>query len=159
MSFNSKKTVANLAAGVLTMAAYIIYALSKNAPAQGDVKAWAILMLIFIGIGVAVTIAVQIVFHIVLAVSVSAKEKDGKTAKRILDATTREDERDKAISQKSSAVGYGMAGIGVFAALITLAVGGAFVLALHLIVGACALGSLFEGGMSISYYERGMHND
>ncbi len=115
-------------------------------------------MLVFIGIGAAAVIAVQILFHIALAVHLTAKEKDEKTVKRVMGATMLEDERDKAVSRKSSAVGYGLAGLGFCAALVALAAGASVVLALHILFGASFLGSLLEGCASIYWYERGLQN-
>ena len=42
MTYNSKKSIVSMAAGILLMAAYIIYAFGSHAPAPDDVKAWAI---------------------------------------------------------------------------------------------------------------------
>ncbi len=158
MSYNSKKTVSNMAAGVLLTVAYAIHALGKNAPAPEDVKSWAFTMLVFIGIGVATVIVVQIFFHVALAISITAKERDKKTVKRVLNSTMLEDERDKAITHKASHVGYGMGGVGFCAALVALAAGASVVLALHIMIGALLLGSLAEGAVSITLYERGIHN-
>ena len=153
MSYNSKRTVASMGAGILLAIAYVIYALGGNAPAPEDIRAWALAMLIFIGIGVAAVIVVMILFHIGLAISISAKEKDKKTVQRMLDATMMEDERDKAVTLQSSTMGYFLAGSGFCAALIALAAGAPVVVALHILLGASFLGTLTEGGMRIYFYE------
>ncbi len=158
MSYNSKKTIASITAGVLLTAAYVIYALSGSAPAPEDIQAWAVTMLVFIGIGVAAVIVVQILFHVAVVISITTKEKDKKTAKRVLNSTMLEDERDKAVAREASHVGYGMGGVGFCAVLISLAVGASVVLALHILFGAFLLGSLAEGAVSITLFERGTHN-
>ena len=83
MAYNSKKNIVSLVAGVLTVAAYIIYVCTATAPAQEDIAAWAKLMLVFIGIGVGAGIVVQILFHIVYAVGIAAKENDNDGAKNL----------------------------------------------------------------------------
>ena len=108
MSYQSKRTIASIIAGLLLAAAYVAYALSERAPAPDNLKSWAAVMLIFIGIGVAAVIIVQIVFHIAFAIGAAAKEQDhdGKKIERILSSFMVEDEREKLISLKSAHVGY-----------------------------------------------------
>jgi len=149
-----------MAAGVATVAAYIIYVCMGNAPAAEDIAAWSRLMLVFIGIGVAVQIVIQMLFHIVFSISIAVKERDmgGEKTKRIMHASMIEDERDKLISLKTLRIGYRCAGIGLLAALIALAAGVAFVVALHISVGAGAFASLIEGCAGIFFHERGVRN-
>ena len=160
MSYNSKKTIASMLAGVGLIIAYIIYARGGSAPAPSDLKAWAVAMLIFIGIGVAVEIVIQIIFHIALAIGVAIKEQkqDEKTIERIISSTVTEDERDKLIGLKSANVGYAFAGMGFVAALIALAAGATILVAVHITFGSFCIGSIVEGGISIYHYERGVHN-
>ena len=160
MSFNSKKTIASMGAGVLMIIAYIIYALGQHSPAPEDLKSWAIAMLVFIGISVAVVIVIQILFHIATAIGIAVKEqeRDRKEIDRRFSSITVEDERDKLISLKSSHVSAIVAGIGFVAALVTLAFGGSAVLALHVIFGSCAVGSIAEGFASVYFYEKGVRN-
>ncbi len=155
MSYNSKKTIASITVGVLLAVIYTVYALGQNAPALSDVKSWAVTMLTFIGIGAAAVIVIQILFHIALAISISVKERDEKTVKRVLNATMLEDEREKAVSQRAAHIGYGLIGVGFCAALIALAAGVAVVPALHIIFGACFLGSLAEAAVSVCLFELG----
>jgi hypothetical protein len=160
MAYNSKKNIVSLVAGVLTVAAYIIYICTAKAPAQEDIAAWAKLMLVFIGIGVGAGIVVQILFHIVYAVGIAAKENDNDGAKteKIIKASMIEDERDKLIELKTSRIGYICAGFGLMIALFTLAGGAPVVFALHIVVGATAAGSLVEGCAGIFFHERGVRN-
>ena len=149
-----------MAAGIVTVAAYIIYIRMGSAPAPEDIAAWAKLMLVFIGIGVAAQIAVQILFHIVFSISITVKEqdKDGEKTKKIVRASTVEDERDKLINLKTLRIGYTCAGIGLLVALLSLAGGMPVVAALHIIVGSGAAGSLVEGCAGIFFHERGVRN-
>ena len=64
MTYNSKKNIIGMIAGIVIVAAYIIFIRIVNSPAQEDIQAWAKLMLIFIGIGIAVQIVIQILFHV-----------------------------------------------------------------------------------------------
>ncbi|MCL2486301.1 MAG: hypothetical protein FWE86_01720, partial [Oscillospiraceae bacterium] len=139
MSFSSKKTLAGILAGSLTVIAYIIYAFSKKAPPPDDLKAWAAAMLIFIGIGVGVVIVIQILLHIVFAVGVSVAErgKDDSIIGRIISSETTEDERDKLVALKASRINSISAGIGFVAGLIALASGASSIIALHIILGSC----------------------
>ncbi len=100
MSYNSKKTVASMLAGMAVAIAYAVYALGESAPPPENIRIWAGNMLVFIGIGVAAVIVLQILLHVGLAASIAAKEKDKNAAKRLLSATTLEDERDKAVSRR-----------------------------------------------------------
>ena len=160
MSYNSKKMIISIAAGVLLMIAYVIYAFGGTAPASEDLKAWAAAMLIFIGIGVAAIIAIQIIFHIALAIGISIKEKeyDGKKVQRIVNSSMLEDERDKLIDLKADRIGHAFTGFGFIAALVALVCGLSAVTALHILFASLVVGSLIEGSVSIYYYERGVHN-
>ena len=160
MSYSSKRTLSSVAAGLLLIAAYIIYASGSNAPAPEDLKAWATAMLVFIGIGVAAIIVIQIVFHITLAIGIAVndKERDGKKIERIIESSLVEDEREKLIGLKSSRVGYICAGAGAMAMLVALAAGVSAVMALQLLFGSFAAGSLVEGIVSVYFYEKGVRN-
>jgi len=160
MSFNSKKTVASMAAGVLMMLAYIIYALGQGSPATSDLKSWAVTILVFIGISMAVIIVVQILFHIATAIGIAVKEqeRDKTELDRRISSLTMEDERDKLISLKSSHISAIVAGAGFVAALVCLACGASAVVALHVIFGSCAAGSIAEGIASVFFYEKGVNN-
>ena len=142
MSYNSKKTITSVVAGVLLNIAYIIYALGEHSPAPDNLKSWAIAMLVFIGIGIAAVIVIQIIFHIVTAIGIAIKEH----------------ERDKLISLKSTHIGYVFVGIGFVVALAELALGMSSVVALHTLLGAFSVGSIAEGIASICFYEKGVRN-
>jgi len=160
MSFNSKKSIASMLAGVLMMTAYVIFALGHRSPASGDLKSWAITMLIFIGISMAVVIVVQILFHIATAIGIAVKEqeRDRNELDRRFSSLTVEDERDKLISLKSSHISSIVTGAGVIAALVGLACGSSAVVALHVFFGSFAIGSIAEGIASVYFYEKGVSN-
>jgi hypothetical protein len=133
-----------------------MYALGKNAPDLGDVKAWALLMLIVIGIGIVLTILVHIIAHILLAIGISVREgADDETVDRIVSVSTVEDERDRLINLKSSRIGYAIAGLGSMGMLAALVMDASFVLALHILFGSFFIGSLIEGMASVYFYEVG----
>lgn len=160
MSYNSKKTITSVVAGVLLNIAYIIYALGEHSPAPDNLKSWAIAMLVFIGIGIAAVIVIQIIFHIVTAIGIAIKEQehDDKEIERHLLSLVVEDERDKLISLKSTHIGYVFVGIGFVVALAELALGMSSVVALHTLLGAFSVGSIAEGIASICFYEKGVRN-
>ena len=159
MTFKSKRTITSMVAGVALIISYIIYALSKRAPAPEDVAAWALRIFFFIGVAMLTNIAIQILFHITYSVGVAVKEgkRDDKEVERIIASETTEDELDKLIELKASHVGYSFAGIGFGAALAGLAFFGAsVVVALHIMLGTFFIGNLVEGSISIRFYERGV---
>ena len=158
MTFNSKRTITSMVTGVVLMIGYLIYALGEKAPALGDIKSWAISMLIFIGIAVGVQIIIMILFQILYAVGVAVKERDKSDAEveRIIESTVYEDERDKLISLKSNLVGNIIGGIGVVGALVLLALGYSVPLSLNVILLAYFSGTIIEGCVSIYHYERGV---
>ena len=160
MSYKSKRNLISMVAGVLLVIAYTIYALGKASPAPDDLKTWAVAMLIFIGISVGIMIVIQILFHIGLAIGIAVKEKenDDKKVERIIESSMYEDERDKLINLKSSHIGAVCVGVGFVAGLIMLALGVSAVVALHIIAGAFAIGSIIEGCVSIYLDERGVRN-
>lgn len=160
MSYSSKRNLISVAVGMILIGVYGFYALGDKAPAIDDLKAWAILILISIGIAIGVMVVVQIVFHVVMAISISIKERncDEKEVERIIEATVKEDEREKMINLKSAHIGYSVAGFGFIAGLITMALGSPAVVALHILAGAFALGSIVEGLVSVYLDERGFTN-
>jgi len=163
MSYSSKRTITSMAAGLLLIIAYAIYALGSHAPAHEDLKSWAVVMLVFIGIGIVTTIVIMILFHIAFAIGVAAKEhfqgrKPEENVERIMKSSMVEDEREKLIALKSSRIGYICAGVGFVAALVALAFGMPAVIALHIMFGSCAIGSLIEGCVGVYLHERGVRN-
>ena len=162
MTYNSKKNIASMIAGIFLIAAYVIYAMGSP-PAPEDIQAWAKLMLVFVGIGVASQIVIQVIFHIALAIGIAVKEKaqghePDENVEKIMKSSMVEDERDKLINLKSSHIGYICAGSGFMIALFALAGGATFVIALHIIFGSCAAGTLIEGGAGICLHERGVRH-
>jgi len=160
MSYKSKRNLVNMIAGVLLIIGYTIYALGMASPAPDDLKRWAVTMLIFIGTSVAVMIVIQIFFHIGIAIGIAVKEKenDDKRIGRIIESSMFEDERDKLINLKSAHIGNVCAGVGFVAGLIALALGISVVVALHIIAGAFAAGSIIEVCVNICLDERGVRN-
>ena len=160
MSYNSKKSIANMAASILLIVAYVIYALGNSSPLSDDLKSWAVAMLVFIGISVAMTVVIQILFHVAVTIDIAVREKDHdeKEVERMIASSMVEDERDRFINLKSSRIGYIVAGADFVGMLIALAFGISIVPALHIAFGAFFIGSLVEGFASVYFYERGVRN-
>lgn len=162
MSHKSRSIVASMVSGVVILIAYAVYASTKDTQGPEAVETWALRMLVFLGITVVVLMAVQTVFRVALAVRIAAEEGAGDSGRieRILAVTMAEDEMGQMISLRSARVGYVCAGIGFVGALVALAAGGSAVLALHLLFGAFAAGSLIAGAVSVyGYgYGRGVRN-
>ena len=160
MSFVSKRTLISMIAGVILVIGYIIYARGDSAPPSGDLKAWAIALLIFIGISLGAQVVILIAFYIIYTIGITIKEGDAGKADvgRIFSAETREDEREKLIELKSFRVGYVIFGAGAIVMLFALAFGVSATISLHILFGASALGALVEGIVRIVYSEKGISN-
>jgi hypothetical protein len=161
MSYQEKRTVMSIVAGVLILAAYCIYAFGKvqsGAVGLSDVKFFAVTILVFIGIGIAAMIVLQIIFHIMLSVSIAVKERtsDDKQIEKKIEATMVEDEMDKLIELKSSRLGIAVTGAGFIAGLVTLALGSPPAVMLNILYLSFSAGSLAGGIMSIFYYRAGI---
>ena len=167
MSYQEKRTITTIITGALVLAAYCYSALGlyqSGAVAAGDLKEWAIMMLVFIGISVVATVVIQIVFHILLSIALAVKEKiqdnladDNEIGKRI-EREMVEDERDKLIGLKSTWVGIAFAGTGFFLALVSLVLNYSPVVMLNIMFISFSAGSLFEGFAQLYFYRRGIRN-
>jgi hypothetical protein len=164
MSFQEKRTLTSLLTGVAVLAAYCLYAFNPTrmaAIAPGDLKPWAVTMLMFIGIGIAASIIIQIVFHIALSIGIAIREKirnqesDDKKIEKVIDTEITEDERDKLIDLKSSHVGFYFAGFGTIAAILSVVMNYSAVVMLNIIFISMSLGSLIEGISQMVLYRRG----
>lgn len=161
MSYQEKRTIVGLVSGIALIVAYCIYAFSKlNAGVilPDDVNFWAGTMLLFIGIGIVAMIIIQIVFHILLAISIAVKERehDEKKIESTIGATMIEDEMDKLIGLKSSKFGYAFIGFGFIGGLISLYLNLPLYIMLNIMFLSFAVGSIFEGFVSLYYYKKGV---
>jgi len=163
MSYQEKRTITSIAAGILVLAAYCIYAfgnIPQGVTAAVDLKFWAGTMLTFIGIGVAAMIIIQIIFHIVISIALAVKnrEYDEKEIEKTIKNSMVEDEMVKLIELKSLRVGYTLTGIGFVAALITLVCGFSVAVMLNILFLSLGVGSMLEGVLSLYYYRKGVKN-
>lgn len=160
MSYQEKRTIASIISGLLVLAAYCIYAFANTHPEAGDLKFWAVTILIFIGIGIGLTIVIQIIYHIALSIAIAVKERecDEKKVERTIESAMVEDEMDKLIELKSMRVGFAIAGIGFVAGLIVLALGGSGALMLNILFLSGGFGTIVEGFISLHYYRKGVRN-
>jgi hypothetical protein len=165
MSYQEKRTLANITSGALILAAYCLYSFNPIRLASitaGALKPWATTMLIFIGIGIAVTIVIQIVFHILFAISVAIQEKiqnnecNEKEIDKSIKSEMVEDERDKMIELKSNRVGFGIAGFGFIAALLALIFNYSPVVMLNILFISFSFGSICEGFAQFYFYRKGI---
>ena len=157
MSYQEKKTILSIVAGVLLMAAYCIYVFGGAADFN-DLRFFAVTMLIFIGIGVAAMIVIQIVFHIALSVAIAIKNRthNDKEIEKAVEATVVEDEMDRLIELKSGRIGFALTGAGFIAGLVTLALNCAPAVMLNILFLSAGAGSLAGGALSIYYYRAGI---
>lgn len=161
MSYQEKRTLVSIVAGVLILAAYCFYVFGKyqsGAASMSDLKFTAGTMLIFIGIGVAVMIVLQIIFHILLSVAIATKGriKDDKDIEKAVAAEVTEDEMDKLIEMKSGRFGAAFIGAGFIAALVALLLDCPPAIMLNILFLSFGVGSLLGGALSIYYYRAGI---
>jgi hypothetical protein len=168
MSYQETRTSATILSGALILAAYCIYAFNPSRLAAlppGDLKSWAITMLIFIAISVGLTIVIQIIFHVLFSISLAVRsqienqQSDGKDIERTINRTINremvEDERDKQITLKSMRFGFIVAGIGFVGALLSLVFNYPPAVMLNILFLSFFVGSLLEGAGQLYYYRRG----
>lgn len=170
MNYQEKKVITSIIAGVLVLATYSIYGMSKYLEIGEDLlnnlEFWATAMLITIGGGVVVVILIQIIFHIILAV---ANEVAKEVAKKIssegknesyeeLEITSIEDEMDKLIALKAMRNSFIVVGIGFIIALLSLYMKMPPAIMLNVIFVSFSLGSLFEAFSQLYFYRKGVKN-
>ncbi|AEV30147.1 hypothetical protein SpiGrapes_2375 [Sphaerochaeta pleomorpha str. Grapes] len=161
MSYQEKRTLTNMFSGIAVLVAYYLYAFGKyqrGLVEASDLKFWAGTMLIFIGIGVVASILIMILFHILYAIALAVKQGncDEKKINQTLESSMVEDEMDKLIELKSLRIGFLFAGIGFVGALVSLMFEQPPMVMLNLLFFSFSVGSLFEGGLSLYYYRKGL---
>ena len=158
MSFKSKRTITNMAVGMILTVTYVLYIMRSLPQEKRSLPSWAGLILIFIGIGIGTMIVVQILFHIVYSIAIAVKEggEDEEKIERLISSSAIEDEMDSIIGMKSARVAQICSGIGFVGALIFLTLGYSTVMALHIQLASIMLGTLIEGMVSVYFYERGV---
>ncbi len=174
MFYQEKKTIASIISGLLVLAVYSIYGISKYQQAGpnllNDLKFWAAAMLIAIFGGIVVTIVAQIVLHIIIA---AANEVSKEASKEIYNKEKRpaavdsceelemeniEDEMDKLIALKAMRNASVVVGAGFIASLVSLYVKMPPAIMLNIIFISFSLGSLFEGFSQLYFYRKGVKN-
>lgn len=167
MSYQERRTLVNIISIALVAVAYCIYAFGRyqsGAVAAGDLKFWAGAILIFIGVSIVATIIIQIVFHILMSIAIAVEGKirneqwDDQEISKSINAEMVEDEMGKLIELKSMPVGFGVAGIGFVAALVSLLLGYSAVVMLNILFFSFSGGSLLNGVAQLVYYRRGVTN-
>lgn len=161
MSYQEKKTITSILTGALVLAAYCIYAFGKfqaGGAATGDMKFWAVTILVYIGIGIAAAIVIQIVFHILHAISIAVREMPGDDKKidKAIKADMVEDERDKLIELKSMKVGFYVSGAGFIAGLVALVLNFSPTVMINILFIAFSIGAICEGFAQLYFYRRGV---
>ncbi len=164
MSYQEKKTIANILTGAVLLVVYCFYIWNKytsQAAPVDDLAYWARLILIFLIIEICVTIVIQILFHILFSIGIAVREKihnpdsDDKSVDTIINQEMVEDERDKLIEMKSLRWGSILVGISFGASLITLAAGVPTLVMLNIMFIAFSLSSVLDGSVQLYYLKRG----
>lgn len=167
MSYHEKRNIVSIITGILVLGAYCIHAFGQyqsGALPSGDLKSWASTMLTFIAIGIVAAIVIQIVFHILLSISIAATKAirgesiEDKAIEKSINAEMVEDEMNKLIELKSLRVGFGVAGFGFIAALLSLVLNYSPEVMLNILFISFSIAALFEGFTQLYYYRKGIHN-
>lgn len=170
MYYQEKKTIASIFSGILILAAYSIYGISKyleiGESLLNDLKFWAKAMLIFIGGAIIVAIIIQIIFHIILAVTNEVTKEISKKAncegKKVtyeeIEISDVEDEMDKLIALKAMRNSFMVVSIGFLIALLSLYTKMPPAIMLNIIFISFNIGSLFEGFSQLYFYRKGVKN-
>jgi hypothetical protein len=165
MSYQERRTIVNILAGIAITVAYCVYAFGRyqaGLVAAGDLKFWAGTMLMFIGIGIVAMIIIQIIFHILMSIGIAVSKKienqdfDDNEIEKSISREMVEDEMDKLIELKSIRVGFALAGVGFVGGLLALVFGYSSVVMLNCMYLTFSIGSIFEGLTQIYYYRRGI---
>ena len=161
MSYKSNRIIVSMIAGAVMFALYLITAMGNSAPAQDDLKEWAMLILTFVVITIVAIIVIQIVFHIIYSIGVTVKsdENDVEMIERLIESSLADDEMDKLIESRSNSVGSSFVGLG----FIVMLLGYAFfdmsaVLALNVVFSFFVIGAIVQGCVQVYFYERGIRN-
>lgn len=153
MSYQEKRTIASLIAGLLILAAYGFYVFTTYQQGKidfdNDLKFWASTMLIFIGIGIVITIVIQIIFHIIINIIGEIKQEE-------MEDPMIEDEMDKIITLKAEKNAYIVAGIGFVSAMIAVLLGQSASVMINIIFVSFYIGSLLEGVSELYFYRKGV---
>lgn len=153
MTYNEKKSVANIASGIIITLIYglIMYQRYLNGLLDDSnvIKMWAVVILIFIPISVIARIIIMIVFHIVEAIVQNVKGNDIEEEMDIVD------ERDKLIQMKASSTSMFIFAIGFIIALITQLFDVSNHLFFIVMVIAGLATDVVSEAMMIRYYRRG----
>ncbi len=170
MYYQEKKTIASIIAGVLILATYSIFGISKYLEVGenllNNLRFWATAMLIAIGGGIVVAIIIQIIFHIILAVANEVAKEVAKKAScegknetyEELEIAEFEDEMDKLIALKAMRNSFIVVGVGFVIALVSLCLKMPPAIMLNIIFISFSLGSLFEGFSQLYFYRKGVKN-
>lgn len=164
MSYQVKRTITSLVAGVVFLAAWCLFAIRKAGSGEvdtGQLGSWAGAMLVFIAVGIVVQIVMQILFHIAfsIGVAIERRDSDGKTIDRSIKASIVEDEMDRLIRLKSARIGSYLAGAGFVAALVALVAGLSAIGALQVVFVAFFGAAVLSNIAQLVYYRRSVPHE
>ena len=163
MTYQTKKTLTNMVAMTILLAAYCLYAFPRYSSAD-ELRVWAVTMLIFMGIGMLAMVVIQVLFHIFFAVGVAIREavQDGDVDEDTIESSINvemiEDERDQLISSKSSRISTIVSGIGFIAGLVSLVLGHPPSMMLNTIFISFFISSIAEEAARIVLYRWGINH-
>ncbi len=167
MSYQVKRSIVSVLAGILILVVYGIYAFGRiqsGTIPPDELNFWATAILTSIGIGIVVLIVIQIIFHILLSIAMAVKMQvqsdkcDDKEMEKTLELEMVEDEMDKLIELKSMRINFAIVGIGFIAALVTLVLNYSPAVMLNILFYSFGIGSVMGGIAQLYLYCKGVKN-
>ena len=170
MSYQEKRIVVSVISGVLILATYCVYGITRYQTAGDglltDLKFWATAMLVTIGLGIAVMMVIQLILHIYLAISNEVKKEISKKISSgnkmmscdDLEIIDKEDEMDKLIALKASKYSFGVIGFGFVASLVSLYYKMPPAVMLNINFVSLMIAFLIEGLLQLRFYRTGVYH-
>jgi len=166
MSYQEKRTIVSMATTAVTLAAYCVYALARlrsGALDPGDLRSWALAILVFVGVLVIASIVIQVVFHVLLSAVMAAKavkagEPCDREVEESIEASMVDDEMVKLIEMKASRWGFACSGVGFVVALSAAALGAGAAATLSILFLSFGASALVDGAAQLRHFRKGVGN-
>lgn len=155
MSYQEKRTLVSIVAGITALTAYCTYGFSMytnhGVMILEDLRFWATTMLISLAGFITFMILVQVIFHIAMSVGNEVK-------KEVDEVSDMEDEMDRLIGLKSIKNSYIVVGIGFILSLLTVVFGLPAGIMMNIIYLSFIVGMIIDGLTQLHYYRKGISN-
>lgn len=161
MSYQEKRTLVSIVAGITALTAYCTYGFSMytnhGVMILEDLRFWATTMLISLAGFITFMILVQVIFHIAMSVGNEVK-KEVDEMSEVDEVSDMEDEMDRLIGLKSIKNSYMVVGIGFILSLLTVVFGLPAGIMMNIIYLSFIVGMIIDGLTQLHYYRKGISN-